>query len=358
MPVSACSTIISARMMPTSVPRTSGRNAMPRCRVLSILACRTGRLTLKRNYEVFLSLGLAFAMVVLSSSALGSSVASRKRSKSDHDIAAIGHRKIACSDACIGNWYSIEQEKKISEQLSASLEQSTILLHDPITAAYVEGLAETIAQNSDAQMPITVRVTDSAKVYALTLPGGYQYISRGLLLQLHSEGELASVLARGIAHTALRSGTREATMASLTRSMAIPVIFVGQDAPVNDPSGPELAAQLTLLKFRRNDELDADYFGVQYLYKAGYDAECFVRFIQTMWPTPPSGTPTSTAFSPFPPIGERLEILKKEISDILPNRDQAVTSTPEFTAFQGRIRSLPNPPPVSPEPWTTPAPSK
>ena len=179
-------------------------------------------LTLKRNYTVVLSLALLFAVGFLSNSVFGSSVPPRKRSKADRDIAAIGHRQITCTVKCIGNWYSLDQEKTIGGQLSASLEQSTPLFHDPMTAAYLDRLAKTIAQNSDTQMPTTVRVADSEKVYAFTLPGGYQYISRGLLLQVQSEGELASVLARGIAHTALRSATKEATRANLTRVMTIP----------------------------------------------------------------------------------------------------------------------------------------
>jgi predicted Zn-dependent protease len=177
-----------------------------------------GRQTLKRNYVVVLSLALAFVVAFLSSPVLGSSVPLRKRSNSDRDIAAIGHRRIACSGKCIGNWYSIEQEKQIGAQLSASLGQSAPLLRDPMVTTYLEGLAKTMAQNSDTQMFITVLVTDDESVYALTLPGGYQYISRGLLLRLHSEGELASVLARGIAHTALRSATREYTLANLTQA--------------------------------------------------------------------------------------------------------------------------------------------
>ena len=85
--------------------------------------------------------------------------------------------------------------------MSAALEQSTPLLRDATTAAYLERLTHHITQNSDAQLLITVRVIDSADVDAVTLPGGYQCITRTLLVQLQSEGELASVLARGLAHT-------------------------------------------------------------------------------------------------------------------------------------------------------------
>jgi predicted Zn-dependent protease len=297
-------------------------------------------------------LALAFAVGFLSSFVFGSSVPPRKRSKADRDIAAIGYRRIACSDACIGNWYSIEQEKKIGGQLSASLEQSTPLLRDPITAAYLEGLAKTMAQNSDTQIPITVRVADSESIYALTLPGGYQYISRGLLLRLQSEGELASVLARGIAHTALRSATREYTRANLMKAMTIPVIFEGQP-PISSTSDSGLTVPLMLLWFRRDEELDADYFGVQYLYKAGYDTNSFISFILTVWPASGiSGKPASTVFSSFPPVAGRLKALEKEISDILPKRSGAATTTPEFIAFREHLLSL-EPPKVEAKPQPT-----
>jgi beta-barrel assembly-enhancing protease len=299
------------------------------------------------------SLALLLTVVLFSSPAFGSSASTRKRSKSDRDIDAIGHRTIPYGTAPldIANWYSLGKEKEIGGKLSSSLERSTALLRDARTAVYLERLAQMIAQNSDAQMPITVRVIDSEEVYALTLPGGYQYITRGLLLRIGSEGELASVLARGIAHTALRSAMRDYTHEAMLRAASIPVIFVGQGVPVNNTSDSGLGVPLTLLKFKRAEELDADYFGVQYVYKAGYDTECFIRFILTVWPaSSASGNPPVKAFSTFPTLSERLEALRKETTDILPKRDGAVTATPEFADFQGYLRSLPSSAPAKSEP--------
>jgi predicted Zn-dependent protease len=98
--------------------------------------------------------------------------------------------------------------------------------------------------------------------------GGWQYISRGLLTKLNSECEVAAVLARGTAHTALRSATRELTHASLMKLATVPLIFVGQ-AGASNTFDSDIAVPLTILKFRRDDELDADYFGIPYLYKSG-----------------------------------------------------------------------------------------
>jgi predicted Zn-dependent protease len=282
-------------------------------------------------------MSLLFAVCLISTPTSGSS-SPRKRSKSDRDISAIGHRKIANGDP---NWFSHEKEKEIGSQWSTAFERSTTLLYDANTAAYVGRLARTVAQNSDAQIPITVRIIDSEEIYALTLPGGYQYITRGLLMQVGEECELAGVLARGIAHTALRSAVNELTKENIARIATIPLIVVG--APSNNTSFSSSAVPLTVLKFKRDDEFDADYFGLQYFYKSGYAPECFVRIVQTVSAAHPPSTPTSAALSPFPPLPERLEALQNEISDVLPKRDGAVTNTPGFADFREHLLKL-NPP--------------
>jgi beta-barrel assembly-enhancing protease len=259
---------------------------------------------------------LFLAVCLTATSVLGSS-SQIKRSDSDRDINAIGHRKIANrkdpSQERLG-W-----EKGVGAQMSSNLERSTPLLRDPTASTYVEHLAQNVAQNSDARFPITVRIIDSEEVYALTLPAGYQYITRGLLLRIANECELASVLARGIAHTALRS------------PMNAPV-YIGHDDYVRD------SVQKKRDEFEREEELNADYFGIQYLYKSGYDPGCFLTLIPRVWTDNPA-----KEFRAFPPVPARLEALQEEIIDILPKRDGAVTTTPEFTGFREYLLKL-NPP--------------
>ena len=256
-----------------------------------------------------------------------------KRSKSDADINAIGRRRIV-RDA---NFYSPEREKELGKQLAQEVERSSKMLDDPTATEYIERVAQNVANNSDARMPITVQVIDSDTLNAFALPGGYQYVNRGLLLRLEGEGELASVLARGIGHTALRSATREATKWQLTFS-TIPLIMMGP--PGSPTSGFPLAIPLGLLKMRRDHELDADYFGIQYLYKAGYDPRCFTSLVQRLWGSGAAATEkVPNALSTYPPLDERLAALRSEISEILPPRDQAIISTPEFDAFKERLHA-------------------
>lgn len=268
------------------------------------------------------------------------------RTKANRDINAIGHRVIGYPTGQ-GNWYSLDKEKEMGAQLSAAFEKSTPLLRDPITQSYLDRVAQAINRNSDSQLPVTVRVIDTEDPYAVTLAGGYQYISRGLLLQLQNEGELAAALARGIAHTALRSATGEATRANLMKVATLPPIFVGQGGLANSTDSGS-AVPLLLLSVKRQDESWADYFGIQYLYKSGYAPECFIAFVQKAWP--PSEKPTARAFSPFPPVAERVKALEKEIRDILPKGSAAITSTEEFAAFREHLLSLtpPKPSPTMP----------
>ena len=156
--------------------------------------------------------------------------------------------------------------------IGAAVERSTKLIHDPALTKYLSALAQNLARNSDAQMHITVMLIDSDEVDACTSPGGYQYITRGLLLRLESEGELAAVLAHGIAHTALHTPTIQAIRQVL--------LSVSSVSPIQNSAFTWFTCTAPPLSMfngmHRADEFDADYFGVQYLCKAGYDVDGYV----------------------------------------------------------------------------------
>lgn len=285
-----------------------------------------------------LALMFALIFVCLFSSAAAYATSSNdfKPSKSDANIRAIGHRKIANGL----NFYSVQHERDLGKQLALQINHSAVLVDDPAITRYVDRIGQTIAQHSDVQMPVTFYIIDSDKIIAFTLPGGYQYIDRGLLLQLKSEAELAAVLAHGIAQTALRSATREATRTDIARIAAISTpVFVPFEWPPGAPpqgiAGTKVTIPLTGLNARRYDELAADYFGLQYLYVAGYNPECYVSLLERISPQSASALPS--VFSPSPPLDKQVALMQKEIRDILPKQSGAVVSTPAFTDFQQQL---------------------
>jgi beta-barrel assembly-enhancing protease len=273
-----------------------------------------------RAHSFFVLLTLALFAHLSVSSAFA---ARPKRSKSDKDINAIGRHKIA-----VQNLWLPEKEKERGKAWSIEFEKSARLVIDPAITSYVEGVATNILRNSDADMPIEVRVLDDDEVDACTLPGGYQYLTTGLLFKLESEGELASVLARGIAHTALRSSARIFIHGMLLQTARLPPALREAAFLCSSQS-----ANFVLLTVSREDELDADYFGIQYLYKAGYDPESFLLLLQSVWGAPPR----QDWLSPFPALPVRLKALRKEIVEILPSRETSIVSSSEFEVFRANL---------------------
>jgi beta-barrel assembly-enhancing protease len=259
-----------------------------------------------------------------------------KQSSPDSDLNAIGHRNVGQGV----NLYSLDRENHLGKQLAQEVQRSSKLIDDPIVTAYLDHIVQNIAKNSDSQFPITVRVIDSDMIDAFTLPGGFQYINSGLILEAEGEAEIAGVLAHGIAHTALRSSTKEATKVEMTQLASIPAMLQGPFgwAGYDFCDNLNLAIPLTYLKYRRDAQLAADYFGLHYLYEAGYDPESYTVFLARAWPQTQKGKNISKVFSTFPPLPERLQHLNKEIATILPQRDGAIVSTSEFQEIKERLR--------------------
>jgi predicted Zn-dependent protease len=131
------------------------------------------------------------------------------------------------------------------------------------------------------------------------------------------------------------------------KMMTIPVIFDGPTGSSTSDTG--LSVPLTFLKFSRANESAADYFGIQYLYKSGYSPECFISFIQKVWPS--KAQPTTKAFSRFPPLAERVDALRREIKEILPPQSTAITNTETFATFREHLHTLaPSPKPLTKKP--------
>jgi predicted Zn-dependent protease len=258
---------------------------------------------------------------------------STKRSKTDRDINAIGQREILPEQIrkFVG---SPEKEKERGDSVAAQIQHSNKLIQDPSIARYIADLAENLARNSDAHVPITVMLIDSDEVNACTAPGGYQYLTRGLLLQLESESELAAVLAHGIAHSALHTPTVQFLRRALMQSSGgISPAKLGFMWLTCTSSGLSIFSGA-----RRTDEFDADYFGAQYLYKSGYDVDGYIRFVQRVWPAPPSANKTVVlALSHFPSASQRSTALRHEIADVLPLRSEATVSTSAFENFEGQL---------------------
>src|SRR5207253_3082799 len=191
-----------------------------------------------------------------------------------NDVDAIGNRKMGGRG--MGNWYSIESEIRMGKEYAQQVEASVKLIQDPVITEYVNSVGQNLVRNSDAQVPFTIKVIDSDEINAMALPGGFFYVNSGLILAADEEAELAGVMAHEIAHVAARHGTEQASKGELLNFASIPLIFMGGPIGYGIQQAANLLVPLTLLKFSRKMEEEADYLGTQYLYKSGYDPSAMV----------------------------------------------------------------------------------
>ncbi|PYT63034.1 MAG: peptidase M48 [Acidobacteria bacterium] len=258
---------------------------------------------------------------------------------SKEDVDAIGNRNVSGHV----NFFSLEKEIAIGKSLAQEVERSSKLIDDPVVTEYVNRVGQNLVRNSDAKVPFTIKVIDSDEVNAFALPGGFFYVNSGLILRAQEESELAGVMAHEISHVTARHGTRQATKGELMQLASIPaMIFIPYSmAGYAMYQGLNLAIPLTFLKFSRDAEREADFLGIQYMYKAGYDPNSYVTFferIQADEKRRPGTIPK--VFSSHPPTPERIENTQKEIARILPARQEYIVTTSEFDTVKARLRNI------------------
>jgi hypothetical protein len=264
-----------------------------------------------------------------------------KHDGSRKDVDAIGNRKVGGRG--MGDWYSLESEIRMGKQYSMQVEQSVKLVQDPVVNEYVNRIGQNLVRNSDAQVPFTIKVIDSDEVNAFALPGGFFYVNSGLILAADEEAELAGVMAHEIAHVAARHGMRQMTRANWAQIGTLPLIFIGGGIGYGIYEAAGLGLPLTFMKFQRNFEAEADYFGLQYMYKTGYDPQAFISFFEKIQAKEKKKPGTlAKAFASHPQTPDRIEKSQEEIATILPARAQYVVSTSEFDDVKSRLSTIEN----------------
>jgi len=257
------------------------------------------------------------------------------------DVDAIGNRKIGGRG--LGNWYSLESDIKMGKQYAQMVDSSSKLINDPVITEYVNRIGQNLVRNSDAQVPFTFKVIDSDVVNAFSLPGGFVYINTGTILAADEEAELAGVMAHEIAHVCARHATRQLTRSQYAGIATIPLIFVGGGIgyAVYEASG--LGLPIAFMSFQRGFEAEADYLGLQYDYKTGYDPQAFISFFEKVEAQEKKkpGFMDKT-FASHPQTPDRIEASQKEIATILPARPEYLVSTSEFDDVKARLAALEN----------------
>ena len=174
---------------------------------------------------------------------------------------------------------SPEQEKRIGAQEHGRiLDQFGGAYDDPELAAYIKSIGDFLVLTSSASgTRFTFTVLNSPVVNAFALPGGYVYLTRGLVALADTETEIAGVLAHEIGHVAARHGAQRQTK-SVLANLGLIILGAATDSSAAVGLG-QLGASAVISRYSREDEYEADTLGVQYLSRAGFSPQAMSSFL-------------------------------------------------------------------------------
>lgn len=222
--------------------------------------------------------------------------------------------------------YSWEEEVEIGQQADKQIQQQYGIYDDKELQQYVDRVAQDVLAESHMRRPetpaqfrnteFTFRVLDSPVINAFALPGGYVYVTRGLMAHLNNEAQLAVVLGHEIGHVAGRHASKQAAKQQFMQGLLVggavaSQVAFGGSAAENVLGIGSNAAQLLSLSYSRENERESDQLGVEYATRAGYDAaEGAAFFTSLKRQRQQSGQSIPTWQSTHPDPGQREDTVK------------------------------------------------
>jgi predicted Zn-dependent protease len=168
------------------------------------------------------------------------------------------------------------QEIEMGREADKDVVASIGLYPDESMQRYVQALGARIAATTERpDLPWTFRVVDDAAVNAFAIPGGFIYVTRGIMAHLNSEAELAAILGHEIGHVTARHSVSQMSQQQLAQvGFAAGMILSPKFAQFGDMA--QVAMGLMFMKFSRSDESQSDALGMKYMMAGGYDPRALV----------------------------------------------------------------------------------
>ena len=241
------------------------------------------------------------------------------------------------------DFYSLNKEVQLGRQLAAEIDRRGKFVEDPVITEYVNRIGQNVVLHSDTKLAFTIKVLDIDDVNAFAFPGGFLYVTKGLLLATDNEAELAGVMAHEIAHVCARHGVEQASKITIINYVRIvPMILLGGVLGGVASQATDLTAMMGLMKFSRGAEAEADKLGAQYLWAAGYDPNNLISFFEKLEKKEKHKPGTlSKLFGSHPPTLDRIEKVNNLLARF-PDRDEYTITTSEFIRVKKRLFAITN----------------
>ena len=240
------------------------------------------------------------------------------------------------------NLLSTQQEIEIGRQAAAEIDRELKLFKDPAVVSYVDSLGQLLARHSKRpDLEYSFKVVATEDVNAFALPGGFLYVNLGLIAAAENEAELAGVIGHEVGHVVGRHGARQ-----VSKQFGLAVLIELAVGGENPTLAREIAGQfaafgagLTLLKYGRDAEREADMFAVEETYAAGIDPigiATFFEKLMALHESEPEGS--DVWFSTHPPSGERISNVQSQVANLSPKRGLKRDSR-RFQEIKARVLS-------------------
>ena len=251
--------------------------------------------------------------------------------------------QLSCATINQINLLSTSDEVEIGRRAAADVEANLPMLQDSEVVAYIQQLGQMLAAEAKRQdVAYVFKVVDTGDVNAFALPGGWLYVNAGLIATAETESELAGVMAHEIGHVVGRHGARQI---SAQYGLAI-LLEIVAGGPASDSIARQIAGQfagigagLTLLKYSRDMEREADALAVEETYAAGIDPSgigTFFEKLMLLHQAEPGGL--ELLFATHPPSEERVHNVAMAVSK-LPAKSGIKKDSVTFRRVKAKVKA-------------------
>lgn len=227
-----------------------------------------------------------------------------------------------------------QAEWEIGTKLASEIEQRETIIHDPDISSHLNRLERSITGNSHLQGCFSVQIIEDVEANAYSLPGGFLYLTSGLILVARSEGELAAALAHETAHVTAHHFMRIERKRRLWGRLALAGGPAGYF--VRRFIGPILTRKLI-----RNSEFEADRLSLQYQSASGYDPTELGQLLRGAFQD--ESKPASFVqrlFDTHPLVTTRIKRLETTVASLTPKTTDYVVDSSDFHLLKERVSRL------------------
>jgi predicted Zn-dependent protease len=212
---------------------------------------------------------------------------------------------------------TIKEEREMGDKLALEIQQKVAMINDPLIKGYVDEVGKRLVEvTQDRRFDYHFYVVKEQEPNAFAIPGGHIFVTSGLIRLVDNEDELAGVIGHEIAHGVLRhidkAMDRAKRISLVTLAAVIAGAFLTRDpnAAATLTTSAMAMAQSLMLKYTRENEVEADQKGIKYLTDAGYDSGGMASFLKKIYRRQRFTSPDiPTYLSTHPGVDDRISDL-------------------------------------------------